>query len=362
MSEKTKIQWTDHTFNPWIGCAKVSPGCANCYAEVSTPSRAFGVKWGTGQPRKRTSASNWKEPVRWNKSAICALCEEPVTGEARYLHRHGTVIPAMRRPRVFCASLSDWLDDEVPIEWLADLLKLIHDTPHLDSQLLTKRPENFRRRLHQVCHEAKSELAVRWHMLQEAPSNVWIGTTVEDQERAEERIPALLKIPARVRFLSVEPLLGEVNLDLVEDGRESEDERSWAKPTERGCGIDWVIVGGESGNKARLCNVEWIRSVVHQCQAAGVACFVKQLGAHPATRFHLSPDKDGWPEHVGFSLPVADERIVKLEHPKGGDMEEWPEDLRVREHPVPAEERAVLGWDERGEPLATDGTRMNTDL
>lgn len=328
MAEETKIQWCDHTFNPWIGCAKVSPGCANCYAEVSTPSRARGIKWGKGQPRQRTSAGNWREPLRWNRQAEKRRVLELHSVGAGEVHN-------FQRPRVFCASLADWLDDEVPIEWLADLLKLIHDTPNLDWLLLTKRPENFAHRLHKVCHEAKNELAVRWHMLREAPANVWIGTTVEDQQRADERIPALLRIPARVRFLSVEPLLGAVDFDVAS--------LVAAKQRTERCFADWVIVGGESGAKARPCNVEWIRGVVRQCQAAGVPCFVKQLGAQPRgwCRHFLNlegHDAEDDPAHYCDAYEASDttnpcSRCVFLEHPKGGDPAEWPVDLRVREFP-----------------------------
>jgi protein gp37 len=333
MSEKTKIQWCDHTFNPWIGCAKVSPGCENCYAEVSTPSRAMGIKWGKGQPRQRTSASNWREPIKWNRHAwICDACGMFHTANADCEGVRG------HRPRVFCASLADWLDDEVPIEWLTDLLKLIHDTPNLDWLLLTKRPQNWRTRIEKAMHQMELTSGDWLHgwLNDEPPATVWIGTTTEDQQRADERIPELLKIPARVRFLSVEPMLGPVDLDLVEDGRESEHEKSWAKPTERGCGIDWVIVGGESGSKSRPCNVDWIRSVVRQCQAAGVPCFVKQLGARPIETLCEGLNARGTP--CGGREVEAENRVtataeLKFQHPKGGDMAEWPEDLRVREFP-----------------------------
>lgn len=293
MAEMTMIQWCDHTFNPWIGCAKVSPGCANCYAEASTPSRAMGIKWGKGQPRQRTSASNWREPLKWNRD--CGLTDGP-------------------RRRVFCASLADWLDDEVPIEWLADLLKLIHDTPNLDWLLLTKRPENFFGRLRgawnaTVCEfDSFDRWIVDWGKRGIAPDNVWIGTTTEDQERAEERIPEMLKIPARVRFLSVEPMLGPVDLThwMIEGG---------------GGGLDWVIVGGESGRNFRSCNMAWIRDVVEQCQSAGVACFVKQLGSF------------AWFDETRM-------KGMKFKHQKGGDVDEWPEDLRVREFPQVSREGA----------------------
>ena len=174
----------------------------------------------------------------------------------------------MPRPRVFCASLADWLDDEVPIEWLADLLALIHATPNLDWQLLTKRPELFRHRLHKISRD--SELACRWHMLFQAPPNVWLGTSVEDQTRAAERIPLLLQTPAAVRFLSCEPLLGDICLSnfnpRLGPGYDFEG------------GIHWVIAGGESGPHARPMDPAWARSLRDQCTAAGVPFFFKQWG------------------------------------------------------------------------------------
>src|SRR4051812_20814147 len=178
MGEDTKIQWCDHTFNPWEGCTKVSPGCAHCYAEAQN-HRWGKDNWGNGKPRRLTSEANWKQPLKWN--------EQPMIWDGI---KH-------RRARVFCASLADWLDDEVPIEWLARLLKLIHDTPNLDWLLLTKRPENWAKRIAMVWDGFFREMPVNamvygWHQKGFAPHNVWIGTTIEDQKRADERIPELL--------------------------------------------------------------------------------------------------------------------------------------------------------------------------
>jgi protein gp37 len=147
MAQNSNIEWTDNTWNPWIGCTKVSPGCANCYAEARDQRFAGGAHWGKGAPRQRTSAANWKQPLKWNREAA-----EDVDDA---LHDFGAdKYEAPQRPRVFCASLADWLDDEVPIEWLADLLGLIHATPFLDWQLLTKRPENWMARIEQA-HTAR---------------------------------------------------------------------------------------------------------------------------------------------------------------------------------------------------------------
>jgi len=264
VSANSKIEWTDHTFNPWIGCTKVSPGCEHCYAEARDQRFAKGVHWGKGAPRQRTSAANGKQPLAWDREARYAqTCV--ISGDPSF------------RPRVFCASLADWLDDEVPVEWLADLLELIRGTPHLDWLLLTKRPENWRRRLQAVTDVCGDKFngpdpfspAYEW-LIGDAPANVWIGTTVEDQPRAAQRIPHLLDIPARVRFLSCEPLLGWVDFEPVL-GVLSDRDRDAA-------GIDWVICGGESGPAARPMHPDWARSLRDQCAAAGVPFFFKQWG------------------------------------------------------------------------------------
>lgn len=265
--EASKIEWTDHTFNAW----------------------------GAGKRRKRTSIANWRKPLAWDKAAAAA----------------GT------RPRVFCASLADWLDPEVPIGWLADLLALILETPNLDWLLLTKRPELWRDRMQCVwALGGHGGAAAEFWLRHSAPANVWLGTTVEDQRRADERIPALLSIPARVRFLSMEPLLEPVDLAFAAfNGADS----FGSMP-----GIDWIIVGGESGPGARPCNVEWIRDITRQCKSAAVPVFTKQLGARPVQHVEAWGAFDG----------CGDERHVRLRDPKGGDPSEWPQDLRVREFPA----------------------------
>lgn len=294
----TKIQWATHTFNPWTGCTKVSPGCLNCYAEAR--SHRFGQdNWGKGKSRIRTSKANWFGPRRWNN-------EDPHTEQYR--------------ARIFCASLADWLDDEVPVEWLADLLKLIHETPNCDWLLLTKRPENWLERV---------SLAQDWHFdngdrnvcgwIQDwwkhgiAPKNIWIGTSVEDQVRADERIQQILLIPAKIRFLSAEPLLGAIDFkfrNMIREPANPDNFELGTKPA-----IDWIIAGGESGPGARSCHVDWIRSVLHQCRAAGVTPFVKQLGSDV-----VGNEMDKW--------------VTRIKDKKGGDMAEWPAELRVREFPV----------------------------
>ena len=276
MSEKTGIEWTDHTFNPWIGRSKVSPGCKNCYAETLDQRYYGGTHWGKGAPRKRTSESTWRNPVKWNAIALTNIEAHP-----DYAHV---------RPRIF-PSLCDWLDDEAPIEWLADFLKLIHDTPNLDWLLLTKRPENLWRCRETLIGMKECSADFETWLMQWSdgfpPSNVWIGVSVEDQKRADERIPQLLQIPAKVRFLSVEPLLSPIEFGAVPGGLVSPIYQN------RNSKVDWVIVGGESGPDRRDCGVDAICDVARQCVAAGVPCFVKQDSAFKPGQQGRIPD-DIW--------------------------------------------------------------------
>ena len=241
--ENSNIEWTHHTFNAWIGCTKVSPGCTHCYAETLMDTRYGRVKWGPGQTRSRTSAANWNKPRQWNRAAEGAA----------------------ERPRVFCASLADWLDGEVPLQWLAELMDLIRETPNLDWLLLTKRSQNFDRLGDAMIY---ADQDTRYWLADwsggEAPHNVWVGTTVEDQQRADERIPLLLGIPAKVRFLSCEPLLESINLKSSIGNQQS--------------AIHWIICGGESGPGARPMDPMWARSLRDQCQAGEAAFLFKQWG------------------------------------------------------------------------------------
>lgn len=264
MGENSKIEWCDSTWNPWIGCTKVSLGCANCYAEELMANRYKRVQWGKGAQRQRTSDNNWNQPLIWNAKALIL----------------GT------NPKVFCASLSDWLDDEVPIQWLADLLKLIHRTPQLNWLLLSKRPENWRKRLwelHEWIYDVNPLLEIdyretRWRAGDwvehgSYPENVWIGVSVENQEMANKRIPEVLNIPARIRFLSVEPMLGPIEFSDVTSRADAVTQLG-KKSLE---GIHQVICGGESGRNKRPMNIEWARSLRDQCKAASVAFFMKQI-------------------------------------------------------------------------------------
>jgi protein gp37 len=221
--KNSAISWTHHTFNPWIGCTKVSPGCQHCYAE--TLNKRYGKDlWGPGKERQRTSPAYWKQPLAWQRDAL-------ISG---------------KQTRVFCASMADVFDPVVPVEWRWDLFKLIRKTPNLSWLILTKRPGEI------------SSLGL-------PTENVWLGTSVEDQRRVMERIPAMLRTPAAIHFLSAEPLLENVTLGNMQ-------------------GIDWVICGGESGPRARPMNIEWARQLKLQCESANVAFFMKQLGGYPNKR------------------------------------------------------------------------------
>ena len=247
MAKNSKIEWTDHTFNPWIGCTKVSDGCKHCYAETLMDKRYGRVQWGPQGTRVRTSAANWRKPVQWNKQAAAEG----------------------RRYKVFCASLADVFEDRPElVEWRRELLDLIIRTPRLDWLILTKRPENVNRMIEQAT--GFSEASMWFH----AAPHVWIGTSVENQETADKRIPHLLQIPARVRFLSMEPLLGPVDLNLGNWHTSPAECPAWYDWCN--CSIDWVIVGGESGHNARPMHPDWARSLRDQCVAAGVPVFFKQ--------------------------------------------------------------------------------------
>ncbi|MDW3683051.1 phage Gp37/Gp68 family protein [Cupriavidus sp. CV2] len=271
MSETTKIEWTDATFNPWIGCTKVSPACDNCYAEVSTPARSLRVSWGAKEDRHRTSAANWKLPLRWNAQ------------HDEFFVAHG------RRRRVFCASLADVFDNAISAQWRFDLLRLIVETPNLDWLLLTKRIGNAAEMLEQ----AMRALTIgREGWRDNYLPNVWLGATICDQEEADRDIPKLLAVPARVRFLSMEPLLGSVDLERhlwkccghPVPGHPGD---GWMQPPDppECCDdrvpadlLHWVIVGGESGTHARPMHPDWAKSLRDQCAAAGVPFLFKQWG------------------------------------------------------------------------------------
>ena len=238
----SNIEWCDSTWNPWEGCQKVGPGCDHCYAETRNARFAGGtaINWGPGAPRRRTSASNWALPKRWNAQSDT------------FMAQHG------RRQRVFCASLADVFDNAVDPQWRADLFALIAATPNLDWLLLTKRIGNVRGMLAELAHGNDPDLS----LLDMMPlPNVWIGATVVNQEEADRDIPKLLAVPAAKRFLSIEPMLGPMLLQ----------EHALSR-------IDWIIAGSESGSGARRDPnmVSWVASLRDQCVNAGIAFLWKQ--------------------------------------------------------------------------------------
>lgn len=362
MSKNTKIEWADSSWSPWRGCTKVSPGCANCYAEtLSKRNPSVLGEWGKGKPR--VLAKNWNEPFAWNRRAAQQRIEyeNRWEGTLRDTHKPHSLPPPPPRPSVF-PSLCDWLDDEVPIEWLIRFLELIHNTPNLNWLLLTKRPENFRQRLAECLadrmevyigledHSARMSARAAWKAWDmvdgwlngNPPQNVWFGVSVEDQIRADERIPLLLQIPARVRWLSLEPLLGPVGLECVNDGSWWDMEGAnkydalrgiayWLQhgSYDHGLGggpkLDWLVIGGESGGGARPCDVEWIRSIIDHGLTSRVPVFVKQLGAVPAGSWVKGEDDMRPLDSAGWGN--------RIRHPKGGEWNEWPADLRIRQYP-----------------------------
>lgn len=224
MAENTKIEWADHTFNPWMGCTKVSPACDNCYAAEMMDKRYGRVRWGAGEPRVRTAPSNWAKPRKWNRETPGAF--------------------------VFCASLADVFDNEVDPSWRYDLFQLIHATPNLVWLLLTKRIGNVLR------------------MVETLPSNCAIGATMANQEEYDRDRMKLAEVKLRrdplFTFGSFEPLLGPIILDKNAP--------------------DWIIVGGESGGSARPMSLDWARSLKRQSEELGRVFNFKQVGGRSATK------------------------------------------------------------------------------
>lgn len=302
MAENTGIEWCDSTFNPWMGCTKVSPACDNCYAAVSTPARTMEIVWGPGQPRRRTAPRNWTQPLSWDRALFmeCRECGWRAEVDRSHqkcgrCHASASSLQATRR-RVFCASLADVFDNEVDPAWRRDLFKLIAETPNLDWLLLTKRVGSVLRLVKEIADlprpgsHAGDLLAHQWRS-GNPPKNVWLGITVCDQKEADRDIPKLLAVPAAKRFLSMEPLLGAVDLTKIQWPQKHKVDvlrgGAWDLPGWLHKGfvnhsdmntIDWVIVGGESGHGARPMHPDWARSLRDQCEAAGVPFMFKQHG------------------------------------------------------------------------------------
>lgn len=336
MADRTTIEWTrsedgtpGSTWNPLRGvagkwhCSKVSPGCAHCFAE------RINVRWGGPDYLKMADSFRLDEdalrlPLRW------------------------------RRPRmVFVCSMTDLFHEDVPDEYIDQVFAVMAMCPLHTFQVLTKRAERMRQ---YVLGADGREFKVPFGEWQREPfdwplPNVWCGVSVEDQARADERIPHLLGTPAAVRFLSCEPLLGPVDLATLpfRDGSGSRNPltgqlrlRVRGEALHPDCEVEtrgltaprlhWVICGGESGPGARPCEAAWVRSLVMQCRGAGTACFVKQLGAHVLDTDVIDV-ADHWPDGTRFAAAPRSNARVLLRDPRGGDPAEWASDLRVREFP-----------------------------
>lgn len=288
MADETNISWTKVTFNPWVGCTQISPGCNHCYAAASDRRFTDGQHWGTGAPRRRTVTSNWKKPLRWNNEAL----------------KSGEFWP------VFSASQADIFDNEVDPAWREDFWRLVRATPALTWQIVTKRIGNVRKML-----------PPDWG---DGYPNVWLGMTVVNQFEADRDIPKLFLVPTILRFLSVEPMLSGIDLTRVvfDDGYKSVNALTGevltmmtggAAGRNIGPKIDWVITGGESrqpGQPARAFDLAWAELIAGDCANAAVPFFMKQTGHFPFQN--------------GASYPVSG---------KGDDPEGWPKSLRKREFP-----------------------------
>lgn len=283
MGANSNIEWTNHTFNIAWGCEKISPGCKNCYADELSHRYGHDI-WGANKPRRVFGEKHWNEPLKWNREAEKAG------------------VPA----KVFCSSMCDIGEDHPTIAQEREKLwPLIKATPHLIWQLLTKRSN----RLAEI-------LPADWGA---GYQNVWIGTSVEDQKAADARIPNLLALPAAVRFLSIEPLIGPVDFDRSRLG--------FFDGTD-GCGIHWVIVGGESGPGARPMHPDWARSLRDRCQQLSVPFFFKQWGDWaPPAQFPA----EHWAAHHDY---VLDEYVIRAGKKKTGreldgrTWSEFPKDAR----------------------------------
>jgi protein gp37 len=317
MSIGTGIEWTETTWNPIAGCSLVSPGCKNCYAmKMAHRLEAMGQQKYAGLTRKVNGHAIWTGKITLDENALL----QPLS---------------WKKPRrVFVNSMSDLFHPGVPFEFVDRVFAVMAVASQHVYQCLTKRPERMAeyvertgrsidylekparkmgRTLQFEGMDGGTFGLVKWPL-----PNVWLGTSVEDQQRADERIPQLLNCPAAVRFLSCEPLLGPIDFSVVPVARTDHGEA--IPPFGRRKTIDWVIAGGESGPRCRPCNIGWIKSIIIQCKYASIACFVKQLGTI------------AYADMGGKDFCA----ILGIKDRKGGDPEEWPEDLRVREFPVEA--------------------------
>jgi len=319
MADKSKIPWTESTWNPFRGCMDASPGCKNCYA-------------------KRMAARNLpghKSPTTGEPFAIMTSAGPRWTGKVELIESQMDIPLRWRRPRrIFVNSMSDTWHKGFLYEQVADVVETTMAAPQHTYLFLTKRPalarefwDKFYSQYNKAELDAETmdDCAGRTHRAwPPAPfRNVWMGASAEDQQRFDERVEHLRATPAAVRWLSLEPLLVPIDLKGKLDG------------------IHWVVVGGESGPGARPCDIQWIRDIVRQCREAGVACFVKQLGASPvigACRQHHWDFGGAIGRVARFSAldkakPSSGLWLIHFVDRPGADPAEWPLDLRVREYP-----------------------------
>ena len=319
MGDKSKIEWCDATWNPVTGCTRVSEGCRNCYIERTPAFRIHGRKFANGTTGVQLHPERLDQPLKW------------------------------KRPRrIFVNSLSDLFHEDVPDSFIDQVMRAMANTKRHTYQVLTKRPARMLTYLSGWWKRCYQDFETGESIPVDPCPHIWFGVSVESQETADERIPILLQTPAAVRFVSAEPLLGPVKINFERCYRTQHVDRlshgflfdgddpyvvcAWCGErrdaiTNRLIGssfssrIDWVIVGGESGPGSRPCDLAWIRSVKDQCQAAAVPVFIKQLGSRPYDRVGDDPGMDGM-----YRMILRDR--------KGGDWNELPEDLRVREFPL----------------------------
>ena len=317
MADKSKIAWTDATWNPVSGCSKVSEGCRNCYAERDWPrlSKLVPAYAGRNFENVVCHPERLDQPLRW------------------------------KRPRkIFVNSMSDLFHPDVPEGFIDRVFAIMALCPQHTFQILTKRPERMNRYWRHLEDEELDRILTREDMVMSTPewppngftdgpspdfSNIWFGVSIENQETADERIPILLKTPVErgaKRWVSIEPMIGRIVLEEVPVGMFGP--LRWKGRPESLPRIDWVVLGGESGPNARVMEVEWIRRIKYECENAGVPLFIKQLGAA------YSDPVDGI---AGAGCKISEEAIYllkrRLKHRSGADMEEWPKDLLVREYP-----------------------------
>lgn len=343
MAENSKIEWTDCSWNPVSGCTHASAGCDNCYSVTMTHR-----------------LENMSQEKYAGLTVLNPRGERHFNGVVR-CHDDALDIPLRwRKPRkIFVNSMSDLFHRDVPFEFIDKVFAVMALCPQHTFQVLTKRPERMAEYLATrtaIDDSAKVDRMPQWYQVATAmlddgaasmprgawdrahdnmpnPSkplpNVWLGTSVENQAAADERIPQLLQCQAAVRFLSVEPLLGPIDFLRIPNTSPPHPNCPHGAPSRR---IDWTIIGGESGAKARPYALEWASDIIAQCRAAGVPVFHKQCGSFPVTtNYNLHDFPDGT-KHVAWGEYAAGARL-KFKDPKGGDMEEWPVDLRVREFP-----------------------------